>query len=202
MKSKEYSEYSALRNELVSKQEQKRSVWLHMYILYLSLFVLGFEISHYMFLLTFIVLIPYQAVLNNLEWNVSRISAYIQVFYETEQTELRWETMNTHYTPYTHFLKQRCGGISRFVRIQNSIHLGLLSTALFIYHVLSQDVTAKSFVFHLSPKGLLASLAALVLLFILILENCNRYTKCDPELKTIIKKYKNYIDKSNNLSQD
>ena len=87
-------EYNALRAELLSKQEQKRSVWLHMYILYISLYVLGFEVSHYLFLLTFLIIIPYQASINNLEWTTARISAYIRIFYEDKETTQRWETMN------------------------------------------------------------------------------------------------------------
>lgn len=139
----ELAELNNLRNEIISDQQQKRNVWLHMYILYVSLFVIGLEVSHYIFLLTFVILIPYQEVINNMDWNVSRISAYIRIFYENKDPNLNWETMNTKYTPYRTYLDKRVKGISGFIRNAGSIHLGFLATAFFIGQHLIENYTAN-----------------------------------------------------------
>lgn len=188
------SEYSALRDELVANQERKASVWLHMYILYLSLFVLGFEISYYMFLLTFIVIIPYQQVINNLEWNVSRISAYIRIFYEGKENEQRWETMNTQYGPYLAFLNKKFHFISRFVRKEGSIHLGLLSMCFFIYNILLQNKVDGKKQFCLSWWDAFLILAVVILFVIVIVENQEKYSRCENELISIMNDYKKDVE--------
>ena len=40
-------EYVSLRNEIISIEEQQRNVWIYMYVIFCSLFVLGLERSHY-----------------------------------------------------------------------------------------------------------------------------------------------------------
>ena len=111
----ELAELNNLRNEIISDQQQKRNVWLHMYILFVSLFVIGLEVLHYTFLPTSVILIPYQEVINNMEWNVSRISAYIRIFYENKDPNLNWETMNSKYIPYRTYFDKRIKGVSGFM---------------------------------------------------------------------------------------
>ncbi len=49
-------EYEALRSEIISFLEQQRTVWIYMYVLFCTLFVLGLQLSHYLFLVTYIIL--------------------------------------------------------------------------------------------------------------------------------------------------
>lgn len=187
-------EYNALRAELISKQEQKRSVWLHMYILFISLYVLGFEFSRYLFLLTFFVLIPYQASINNLEWTTARISAYIRVFYEDKDSSQRWETMNALYPPYRKYFDLKAKGISFFLRSSGSIHLALLSSVSFAGSVLKDSFSTETGIFALSPMNLVLILISMLLLLVVINENRTSKQKCEPELVTIIEKFKQECD--------
>lgn len=58
------SEYESLRNEIISLEEQQRNVWIYMYVLFVTIFVLGLEVSYYLFLVVYIITIPFQVVLN------------------------------------------------------------------------------------------------------------------------------------------
>jgi len=195
-KDRSMDEYNALRAELVAKQERKAQVWLHMYILYISLFVLSVDKNRYgLLLLTFVVLIPYQEVINNLEWNVSRISAYIREFYEDETSAQRWETMNPTYKPYTEFLQnQKVNTLSGFVRRAGSIHLGLLSTGFYIGNVVTKHFECGTLQ-KLTLMELAGMLLAVILLAFVVYENQSSKQKCEQELKDIIADYKKECDK-------
>ncbi len=85
------NEYESLRNEIISFEEQERNVWIYMYVIFCTLFVLGIELSYYLFLVIYIILIPFQVVINRYGWSVAKISTYIRIFYEKEQKDLKWE---------------------------------------------------------------------------------------------------------------
>ena len=53
------NEYDSLRSELVSMEATQRSIWIYMYVLFVSIFILGIEFSSNLFLVTYIVLIPF-----------------------------------------------------------------------------------------------------------------------------------------------
>lgn len=195
----ELAELNNLRNEIISKQEQKRNVWLHMYILFISLFVLGLQISHYLFLLTFVILIPYQEVINNMEWNVSRISAYIRVFYESDNPNLNWETMNAKYAPYLDYLGKRVKGISGFVRNAGSIHLGFLATSFFIGYLLMDNFTTHSGIIALSLAEMLLVLFSIGLFFLTVIINQESKKKHKLDLECLMEGYKKEVMKRNTV---
>ena len=89
------SEYEALRSELLAYQDRKINIWLQMYALFLTLFGLALSFNNELYLLTYVILIPYQFKMNNMEWNVSRLSAYIRIFYEEDNPAMNWESFNT-----------------------------------------------------------------------------------------------------------
>lgn len=180
------SEYSALRAEIISKQERKIDIWLHMYILYAALFALGIETDNkYFLLLTYIIIIPYQVMQNNCEWNVSRISTYIHTFYEENNSAMRWEDFNKHYTKYTDYLHKKTRGVIGFVRQAGSIHLAILTTLFYIYKTVE-------------PKWLgpfnniewITMVLSVILAFVTIWLNKQDKTKIDKELVTIIQEFK------------
>lgn len=72
--------YETIRNELIVIEELQRNVWIYMYVLFCTLFVLGLEWSHFLFLVSYIVLIPFQCVINDYQWSISKMSIYIRVF--------------------------------------------------------------------------------------------------------------------------
>ncbi len=63
-------------------EEMQRNVWIYMYVLFCTLFVLGLEWSRYLFLVSYIVLIPFQCVINDYQWSISKMSTYIRIFFE------------------------------------------------------------------------------------------------------------------------
>lgn len=91
------NELNNIRNEIIADQEQRRTVWINMYILYTTIFVLAMQWSYYLLLVTYIIILPFQATINNLVWNVARLSAYIRIFYEEYDESLNWESMNANY---------------------------------------------------------------------------------------------------------
>lgn len=190
-------EFNNLRNEIISKQEQKRNVWLHMYILFISLFVLGLEISYYLFLLTFVILIPYQEVINNMEWNVSRISAYIRTFYERDNADLNWETMNTHYPPYLNYLGTRVKGLSGFVRNAGSIHLGFLAAAFFIGCLLRENFLSNGGVLALNVIDIFLILFSIGMFFITVRINQDSKINHKPYLEMLMNGYREEVIKRN-----
>lgn len=197
----ELAEFNNLRNEIISNQEQKRNVWLHMYILFTSLLVLGLEISHYLFLLTFVILIPYQEVINNMDWNVSRISAYIRAFYENDDPNLNWETMNAEYAPYRTYLDKRVKGVSGFVRNAGSIHLGFLATAFFIGRLLIDNFAVNSGVIVLGFMDILLILLSIGMFFIAIVINQESKKRHKADLDRLMNGYKEAVMRRNASSK-
>ncbi len=110
------NEFNNIRNEIIADQEQRRNVWINMYILYSTVFVLGLELSRYLFLVTYLIILPFQATINNLAWNVSRLSAYIRIFYEEKDESLNWESMNVNYEVYRKYLSRMEGKLSARIR--------------------------------------------------------------------------------------
>lgn len=193
----ELAELNNLRNEIISDQQQKRNVWLHMYILFVSLFVIGLEVSHYTFLLTFVILIPYQEVINNMDWNVSRISAYIRIFYESKDPNLNWETMNTKYIPYRRYFDKRIKGVTGFIRNAGSIHLGFMATAFFIGQHLIENYTANGGAISFNIIDTLLLILSVVLFFVTILINHDGKKDYKLEIEPIIEGYKREVTSRN-----
>lgn len=183
------NELNNIRNELVADQEQRRNVWINMYVLYAALFVLGIQVSYYLFLVTYLIILPFQATINNLVWNVSRLSAYIRVFYEEEDESLNWETMNANYDIYTKYLKKMEGRLSAWIRNTSAAQLGGMSTIFFIVMLIYDKHLSGIEVFDIFL------IIASVLLFLISLKLSVDYNKSyKAELESITRQYKNYLE--------
>lgn len=188
------NEYNALRNELVSKQNRKTNVWMQMYVLFLTLFSLGISINNKFLLLTYIILIPYQAKINNLEWNVSRISTYIRIFYELENPQMNWESFNTQYEPYRSFLKKEVMGIYNVIRNAGAVHLSILATVSYIITQIMYNITNDVSLINIIVDCLFICLS-IVLLHFTFYQNRLEKSRCGKELDDIIMAYKSSITK-------
>lgn len=182
----EMSEYSALRAEIISKQEKKMEVQLHMYVLYGTLLTLGIETSNrYFLLLTYLIIIPYQVMINNCEWNVSRISTYISIFYEEDNPAMKWESFNKYYPKYTDYLHKETAGLIGFIRQAGSIHLALLATGFYVYKTLE--------IKRQEPFGVIdwvIILLSIFMIFVTIYINRSSNTTVDKELVEIMQEFK------------
>ena len=82
--------YESIRNEIVTMEGLQRNVWIYMYVLFCTLFVLGLQWSHYLFLVSYIILIPFQYVINDYRWSISKMSTYIRIFFEKDNKDISW----------------------------------------------------------------------------------------------------------------
>lgn len=184
--------YNSLRNEIISIEEVQRNVWIYMYILFCTLFVLGLQWSKYLFLVTYIVLIPFQCVINDYSWSISKLSAFIRVFIESE-SDIKWESFHGYY-PFTKYYKEKSNTIIGIIRVSGSVHLGLLATGFFCGYVIIETFVEYHFI--LPTFDLILMFLSIVLLFILIIV-CKEFRKeYFYQLEPIMELYKKSIDRN------
>lgn len=188
--SKIMNEYDGLRNEIISMEEQQRNVWIYMYVLFVTLFVLGIEFSYNLFLITYVVLIPFQIVINRYRLSISKISTYIRIFYEEDVDELNWENFQV-YDGYKKYYRKLSSGIPGKIRDTGVSQLGILSTSFYILFMLYNKFNNDTF--KLSVIDILLIILSIILFFITMLLN-KEYTKnYDEELEYVINNYKNSL---------
>ena len=158
-------EYEALRNEIISMQELQRTVWINMYVLFCTLFVLGLQWSHYLFLVTYIILIPFQCVINDFLWSVSKISTYIRVFFENERDDMHWENFHI-YDVYQEYYKRKSNSLTGLIRVSGSVHLGFLATGFFCGYTLLENFDGNRFT--LTGLNIFFMLFSVLLFFIVM----------------------------------
>ncbi len=189
-------EYESLRNEIIMLEEVQRNLWIYMYVIFCSLFVLGLQWSHYLFLVTYIVLMPFQCVFNDLWWSISRMSIYIQIFFEEECEDMNWETFQRS-DIYTYYSERKNKKIIEIIRRTGSIHLGVLSTGFFSGYIIKNSYQNNVLSFHIIDFLLI--LLSIFLLIFIIIEN-NRYNgknnKYRDDLEKITREYKYKVIKS------
>lgn len=85
-------EYNAIRNEIISLTSSKDQLVSTMYILCVT--IMGFSSifdEEQIINLIFIVVIPFQALINTKLYHIARCGAYINVFIESKVKGLQWE---------------------------------------------------------------------------------------------------------------
>lgn len=187
--------YESLRNEIISMQELQRNVWIYMYVLFGTLFVLGLQWSHYLFLVTYIILIPFQCVINDYLWSVSKISTYIRVFFENERNDMNWESFHL-YDPYQEYYRKKNNSLIGFIRISGSVHLGIIATGFFCGYTLINNWNRCKFA--IGSMDMLAILLSLVLFFVILKINNDYNKEYYMELEKIMKKYKLELENKEN----
>ena len=184
---KSMDEYESLRNEIISFEEQQRNVWIYMYVLFVTLFVLGLEVSYYLFLVTYLILIPFQIVLNRYQWSIAKNAAYIRVFYEKYNKNLNWESMHI-FSGYKTYYKKVNNSITGFIRNTGVSQLGFLTTLFFNIYFLTDRFDDSVFILNIIELFLMIlSVGLFVLVFILNMEYNKNYAE---ELEMIIMEYK------------
>lgn len=197
------SEYEALRSELLAYQDRKINIWLQMYALFLTLFGLALSFNNELYLLTYVILIPYQFKMNNMEWNVSRLSAYIRIFYEEDNPAMNWESFNTQYIPYKEFFTKVIKSSASIARNCGPIHLGCLASGFFIYSLIAKNL-ANGMPFYGDVYDWVGALVSIALLVFVFLNNKLEAFKCEDELVSIIRSYKDVCEEiyRNDLDTD
>lgn len=179
--------YETIRNEIISIQELQRNVWIYMYVLFGTLFVLGLQWSKYLFLVSYVILIPFQCIINDYRWSISKMSTYIRVFFEEEDKEIGWESLHI-YSKYKEYYRNKRKRISGIIRISGAVHLGFLSTFFFCWNILQNSYANE--VFKIGIIDLIWIVISIILFMILILVNKDYYHDYDQELEEVMRKYK------------
>lgn len=183
-------EYNTLRNEIISMQELQRNIWIYMYVLFGTLFVLGLQLSHYLFLVTYIILIPFQCVINDFLWSISKISTYIRVFFENERHDMNWESLHV-YDLYQEYYKKKSNSLIGLIRISGSVHLGIIATGFFCGYTLINNWSGSTFI--LNSIDVFAMLLSIILFFVILKINNDYRKDYYLELEKIMKKYRQEI---------
>ena len=87
-------EYEAVRNEIIRLQESITNETIYMYVTYITLFSIGFSYK-WAFLASFIVLIVFQAIINENQWEIKKCSVFLKVFFEESYDDIHWEGFHT-----------------------------------------------------------------------------------------------------------
>ena len=127
---KQESEYESIRNEIISVNEMRNNLWINMYIIYIALFSCGLQFSYNMFLVTYIVLIPFQVKMNQYKRVFMEAGLYIKNIYE-DNGETGWETFHFN----NEFIKYHSKGKWYLMVGTGSTQLGVLSTLFYIFFV-------------------------------------------------------------------
>ena len=122
--------YESLRNGIIATQGTRANYIVYMYSVYAIIFGIGVERSSIYFVVALIILISFQAKINRCKYTISRISAFIRVFFEEKQNDIHWEEANIHEST-SEFKKKMDSKLSSVLSGTSSLQLGLLS--LFSY---------------------------------------------------------------------
>lgn len=179
--------YETIRSKLISMEEMLRNVWIYMYVLFCTLFVLGLEWSHSLFLVSYIVLIPFQCVINDYKWLISKISTYIRIFFEKDNMDISWESLHMFDT-YKNYDKQKKKSIRGIIKISSASHLGFLATSFYCFYTLKDLCINNNFV--LSFGDIFLIILSIILAMVLVMINKDYNKNYDKELENIMEKYK------------
>lgn len=87
-----YMEYEAIRDEIVLLMSEHNTHITNLYIMSITILGLGYTLNRpILFLLLYLVIIPFQVLINNKEYMMVRCGVYIKKYIEAEQKDLKWE---------------------------------------------------------------------------------------------------------------
>ncbi len=181
------NEYDSLRSELVSMEATQRSIWIYMYVLFVSIFILGLEFSSNLFLVTYIVLIPFQVVINRYRLSIRKLSIYIKIFYEEDISEFNWETFQV-YPEYLEYHRKISSTIFGKIRDTAVVQLGILSTLSYIASVLSARFCNHTFILY--AEDVFFMVLCIILVIIIWVINREYKKNNDEELEKVTRNYK------------
>lgn len=148
------NEYDSLRNEIISQLSTKRNIWMYMYTLYLTIFVIGIEVSYNLLLVTYIVIIPFQSAINSHARAIRVAAAYIRLKYENENSGFDWEKFHIS-SEYKNFQKMNYHGAKKVLHM-GSVQLGILTTISFIFFKAKDAYNNNIFLMSKSDIALIA----------------------------------------------
>ncbi|WP_195985814.1 hypothetical protein [Clostridium sp. D33t1_170424_F3] len=174
--------YEAIRNEILNSEDSVTNCTISMYVSFVALFTIGFSYN-WVFLASFIVLIVFQAMINRFWWQITKVSAYIQVFFEEQNDDIHWESLHK-FDNYKKLISKQNKEFSWIVHRWSSTLLSCLSlVSLFI-------VTFGKYGLNLPNMDIAILIVAIVLFIATIYTNRLLSKKSDDfELKKCMEEY-------------
>lgn len=86
--------YEALRAHILQKECQIANETIYMYVSYFALLAIGSIWNDWISLLPFLVLIVFQSMINEEEWEICKASMYIKTFFEKQRKDIHWESLH------------------------------------------------------------------------------------------------------------
>ena len=190
--------YSSLRSEILLVEEMQRNMYLYMYSIFAVLYVLGVQFGHIFFLITFVVLIPFQSKINFYSWSITKMSVYIRVFFEETGNTIHWESFQT-YPKHLQLYGHKNNSVWGFVSRVNTALLGILAAASFIIE------EVKNFVHVSSKSEVIISILLIVLSIILAIWawiiTKQSFARTDIETFEIIDQYKRDLESGHTVKE-
>lgn len=100
--------YTALREHILTKEEQIANEVIYMYVTYFALLAVGSIWNQWVSLVCFIDLIAFQAMINGDQWSITKASLYIEVFFEEPCGDIHWESFQ-HYSKFSEMYTRKMG---------------------------------------------------------------------------------------------
>lgn len=97
--------YEALKNTALHCEDSIRNARIQMYTIYFVVLPFGFT-YHWLFLLTFMILMAFQSIMNTERFAIERVSSYIRVFFEEKRDDMHWSLLNKDFKHLSTYSKQ------------------------------------------------------------------------------------------------
>lgn len=160
--------YEALRSSIVSCEERIRNETINMYIIYFTMFSIGFTYN-WLFMVSCIVLISFQSMINADRLSIEKASAHIRVFFEENREDIHWESLHKdalHLSIYNAEIKNIGWYFDKY---------GSSVLAIFSFFSLLISVLKTKSITALKPEIIAQVAITLGLVFVVIYINCKFY---------------------------
>lgn len=128
--------YETLKNTALHCEDGMRNARIYMYVVYFTLLAFGRNYID-MLLVSFIVLIAFQSMINNDKYSIERIAAYILVFFETKREGMHWSKLNRDFN-HLEIYKTQYQNVGWYINFYASSILALISLILIFANSLNQ----------------------------------------------------------------
>lgn len=166
--------YKALRDSIIHCEDGMRSSRHCMYSVYFIMVTFAFQ-QRWVFLLSFLVLISFQSMINSGHLAVERMSTYIRIFFESKRDDIHWERLNKD-PKHTAVYQTTCRDFGWFINTASS---SLLAGASLIGMVIATVETYGSNYRAFPPDAWVGMCTALLLFFLVLCVNKKIYLNRD-----------------------
>lgn len=165
------TEYSALRNEILNCITMQNNYIVAMYTISISILVFAFsQNDELIFLFPYLIIIPFQSIINIKRNAMIKLGVYIQVFLENEND---WENVNILFEAENRKIddKRIHNKLKRFVRRTGAVQIGFFcSLSAGIVHYMNLGIEFKE-ILSVSLRNSLVFIFALLLFGVVFLLN-------------------------------